>query len=484
MLGKLAAGLLNLTGLLLVGLPILSLAMLFGGIAPERLVASYIASFSTMISMGCLSLAVSIWSLRSRDAVIQSYVVIGLLFFAPYLLDDVFSYLPASEWWRWGAAQLLTCNPYGFQFSLLPSLFTGGTSGMWSGLQELLQAQAVLAALSLSIAIFGIRRAHLRGISASPRQRRWRLPSWRYRPAVGAHAMLWKELFSGRATGKLAFLVRLSIGGLLVAFVWSAIYQFVARSVFDEYGYFVVFAGTLLALGSLVLIGVRASQLVATERERDTWIGVLSTPLNASEIVFSKLAGSLYVAVLPVALLLTTWIATCFVYPMFIFAIPFAVATLLILALSAAATGLFFSFWCRTSTRALLTTLTTMLLAYGAYYIMCPCLLLPVMWMGGERDSTLFMTAVLTPLVPYLAGYPVAIGVWGASGNSELALHFAYLTGNLFYLGMSVALLTYCIQRFDRLAGRATAQGPEGVGRAIERAAGKPADSSPAEQGS
>lgn len=466
-LGKLAAGLLNLAGLLLAGLPILALAMLFGGIGPERLVAAYVVAFSTMVCVSCVSLSVSIWTSRSRDAVIQSYLVVVLFLFAPFFLSGLIDLLPASAWWRWLAEQLLACNPYGFQFALLPSAFGGGMSGIWQLLQELLRNQAILACACLMIAIVGIRRAHLRSL-AVPTKRRISIASrFTWRPGLGARAMLWKELFVGRPRGKLAWFIRISVGLLLAVYavqmVWLFLDAIQSDAAAERYEFFVVFAGTALALFSLLMIGVRASQSVAIERERDTWLAVLSTPMPSSEIVFSKLAGSLYAAAIPGGLLIATWLLTCFVYPLFVFALPFALVTLAILALASAASGLFFSFWCRTATRALLATLGALFMAGGAYYVLCPCLMLPVSWASDNDAGTLLMMGIFAPLVPFLTGYPIVVGIYGASPMSELRFPLAYLLGNASYLALAATALTFCIQRFDQLCGRTLSAGPTGA---------------------
>ena len=74
-LSKLAARFLQIMIILLAGLPILAVAMLQGGIAPEALLAVYVVTFSTVITVASLSIAVSVWSARARDAVIRAYLV-------------------------------------------------------------------------------------------------------------------------------------------------------------------------------------------------------------------------------------------------------------------------------------------------------------------------------------------------------------------------------------------------------------------------
>ncbi len=86
MLGKLAARLVHVVYLLLVGVPVLALMMLLGGIAPESLLLLFILTVSSMVTVCSLAMAVSVWSRRAREAVTRAYMVLFVLLVLPAVL--------------------------------------------------------------------------------------------------------------------------------------------------------------------------------------------------------------------------------------------------------------------------------------------------------------------------------------------------------------------------------------------------------------
>ena len=83
MLGKLAARVLNLAVLVAVGLPVVSLALLFGGIEPEAVWLAYAASFSTLYFLAGLSVFLSVYSPRPRDSILLAYMTVVIWLFMP-----------------------------------------------------------------------------------------------------------------------------------------------------------------------------------------------------------------------------------------------------------------------------------------------------------------------------------------------------------------------------------------------------------------
>ena len=55
-----------------------------------------------------------------------------------------------------------------------------------------------------------------------------------------------------------------------------------------------MYMGTLLACGALLMVAARAAGSIASERERDCWTSLLSTPLEPGEIIWAKIAGSVW----------------------------------------------------------------------------------------------------------------------------------------------------------------------------------------------
>src|SRR5262249_6789042 len=74
-LGKLAARLLPVLGLLLCGAPVLFLALLLGGIDPEALVAALLITLGVAV-VGCtLALTLSVWGSKAHEILLATYMI-------------------------------------------------------------------------------------------------------------------------------------------------------------------------------------------------------------------------------------------------------------------------------------------------------------------------------------------------------------------------------------------------------------------------
>src|SRR5438128_3687512 len=118
--GKLASRLVHLAGVLLTGLPILSLVQFFGGVDMNLLLAGFVVTGFTLLSVGGVTILVSSFSTTAWAAVLEAYVVtffvmgclfIGLAgFFAGTAgmsvspLTMLLEWRDASE--RWGAVAI------------------------------------------------------------------------------------------------------------------------------------------------------------------------------------------------------------------------------------------------------------------------------------------------------------------------------------------------------------------------------------------
>jgi ABC-type transport system involved in multi-copper enzyme maturation permease subunit len=90
-LGKLGARLAYLFGVLLTGLPILSLAQLWGGVDEVLLYGGYAALFATLLSLGSLSMLCSVSSRTSVQATVRAYAAgTALLTVSGCLLIPIF----------------------------------------------------------------------------------------------------------------------------------------------------------------------------------------------------------------------------------------------------------------------------------------------------------------------------------------------------------------------------------------------------------
>lgn len=88
--GKLASRLVYLVGVLLTGVPILSLTLFFGGVSPEWLFLGYASVFGTLASLGALSLYCSVVSATALQATMRAYAAaFGYLLVCPCMLFPI-----------------------------------------------------------------------------------------------------------------------------------------------------------------------------------------------------------------------------------------------------------------------------------------------------------------------------------------------------------------------------------------------------------
>lgn len=462
-LGKLAARMVHVVYLVLAGVPIFALMMLLGGIAPESLLVLTIITLCTVLTISTLSIAVSVWSARAREAVTRAYLVLFVLTVIPPLLSIVLRMrsfnIPFIESVN---EQFLAANP----FVILTSIITTASGAMRGVAMDMLWTFArnhlILSAVLAAAATWGVRRAHLtQTTKAARRQRRF---SHFFRPSVGNRPMLWKEVFAEPAAARLGMVGRIATALIVLAVVGGTIYFFCeALTDVRSYPYrreaeiylgYAMIMGAGLATAGLLLVAARAAGSVTSERERDCWVSLISTPLEPGEIVWAKIAGSVWSIRGVAALLLLIWGMTVLLRPTFIIVLPFLFGTFLLLAFYAAALGVRFSLRCKNSLRAMAATLVTGLFVGGMYLFCCIPVLVAASPRSGEGAS--FM---LAPCIPFLLGLPAWVYMAGdeffrAPRDEGAIMLFAYIIGTVGYTIAGIALTGSSIASFDRIVGR------------------------------
>ena len=293
---------LQMVALMLTGLPILALAMMLGGIAPEALFVVYAITGSTIVAVAAISMAVSVWCKRAREAVATAYLVLLALLVVPMVLDEVIGAMPASEafyggWLTAVNGQFLAGNPLWVLGSASLQASGTGTEAAWQMVLVLARNQLLLAAAAVVWASVAVRRVHLRQLGkAEKRRRRFQL----FRPSIAERPMLWKELFAAHTTSRLGMIGRIAVMLLVLCVVVPALYQFLVTIESPEempiefYLIQLLYSTTAVACGMLLLLAARAAASVTSEKERETWDSLLATPLEPGEIINAKLLGNLY----------------------------------------------------------------------------------------------------------------------------------------------------------------------------------------------
>jgi hypothetical protein len=310
-------------------------------------------------------------------------------------------------------------------------------------------------------ATLAVRRAHLKSRSKTTQRRRWRLLNY-FRPSVGNHPMLWKELFAEPAASRLGWLGRIALTLIVLGIIVPTFYFFFTtitsggpRPHFGrEYIGYSLFMGTLLGCGGLLLVAARAAGSITSEKERDCWTSLLSTPLNPSEIVWAKIVGSAWSVRGLVLLLALIWGLGVVLDPKFLVVTPFLLGTFVVLAVYAASLGVRYSLWCRNSLRAMAATLATGLFVGGLYFLTC-CV--PVMIASTRHGGDEGFILTLAPCVPFLLALPGIVYTEGESSfrrNEGGFMLVAYVLGTVGYLVAAILLAANSTARFDVLCGR------------------------------
>ena len=277
--------------------------------------------------------------------------------------------------------------------------------------------------------------------------------------------MLWKELFAEPAASRLGWIGRIALTLIVLGIVGSAMYAFL-ESLYSTNSYsrlgrnyeeFAAMVGAMIGCGGLLLAAARAAGSITSEKERDCWVSLISTPLEAREIVLAKIAGNLWAIRGVFIILLLLWGLAVVLDPGFYIAIPFLLGTFLLLAVYAVSLGTIFSLWCRNSLRAMAATLATGLFAGGLYLFCC----VPLMFGGGGDGDEV----MLTPCVPFLLAFPGIAYVESESiFRNQGGIVVAYVLGLIGYGFTACVLIAASIGNFDSFAGRTGFPGSESFG--------------------
>lgn len=447
-IGKLVARLIHIGCLVLVGLPILSMAMLMGGIPPEQLVAVFIVTLSTMVFVAVLAVTISVWSERVREAFTKVYLVLFALLIVPGMMILPmaaalgYGYIVAPILWP-----LIAGNP----FTALTMVAFRGAAGMqaqlagyyWEPVWQLVLIQGIASAALGILATWAVRRVHLKASGAAPRATRVN-PIIGRRLKLGSHPMIWKERVTSRVAGRVGVAGRIASWLIALGVLVPTIYWFLTIPDTAGAGLIIVTANVLACAGLLLVAG-RAAGAISSEKEKDTWISLISTPLTATEIICGKLIGSLYALRGLAVVLAIMWALQLIKAPQTLLSLPFTAGTLAIAGFFAATMGLNYSLRCKNSTRAIGSTLATALFVAGGYLFCC------IPFFFSESLGEL----ILAPCVPFLISFPSMISLERTgSGRLQGELAATYATGCIGYAIAGLAIYSWMIGTFDRKAGR------------------------------
>jgi len=480
-LGKLTSRMLVLVLLVAATLPITSLVSLFGGVDPWLITMIFLLSLTTCWLLSAVAILVSVHARRPRGAILFTYVLELAWLLTPSIaqaLHDVIA-TRSTPWFlkyieHAFQSIALTC-PIDLMVRLdqidRASRGSGNRSGLaisdflsMSGFQLVFGIGLVfLAALRLRPVC---RKLESRGATFSSRWygiRRRVLP----RPACGDDPMIWKECFCTRygplvrLGGMLSLLVLVILS---IAYCWPYAKNAYAEVVSFGYGdlgitgsrvHLQVWIRTICVV-LYVLIALAMACVAATawssELESDTWLSLVSTPLDSMEIVRAKMLGSFYSQ----RYLILLWLAYLLLGVALGSIHPMGFATVLVATVFyfwfAAALGGVLSLLLKNSTKALAATVG--LLGFiNVGYLFC---LLPVFFNHSRSEWVLLGCSPLVEAIA-ICSYDEFNRFASFSHEMDGEVTLTLILLNLLFYFVLAGLLTLGqVTLCDQVAGRPT----------------------------
>ncbi|WP_165073771.1 ABC transporter permease [Paludisphaera rhizosphaerae] len=302
-LGKLAARLTPVLGLIACAAPMLALATLFGGVDPLLPTGAVLVCLACGV-FGCtLALTLSIWGRKTHEVLLATYAFGIFWMLSALIWAAIFEVVPWAARPSWFPGQLALL-PYNPAFLVLAPL-NGVTGPLSIGIKEQarfcvlgLLTSALLAALSIwRIRTVVVRQAG-RGeavrrpeppVEARPTPFGW-LAGLMPSPSLDGNPVLWRECRRRRPS-----LWTVAVWGLY-AVVASGFSLWVVVSVLAGARGGIgegasVISGFQTAAG-LLLLSVSAATSLAEERQRGSLDVLLTTPLSTRSIVMGKWLGA------------------------------------------------------------------------------------------------------------------------------------------------------------------------------------------------
>lgn len=440
-LGKLAARLLPILGLLLVSLPVLFGALLLGGIDPGALAGAVLVELG-LAFLGCsLALALSVWTKKPQEVLLVVYLVWFLVVAGSVLTR--FGPLPT----RPIALLLEDINP--FTMAFLPYLRRGA-----SGLAEQYYYFAGCVVLSMgltTLAIFRLRAATLREWNRGEKpvrrreRSRLRLTGFWAGPRLDPNPVLWREWHRRRPSRWVRAIwiiyAILTVGSTVTALAWSTT-PGVDRPI-------AWVSGVQVAMGLLLII-ITTTTSLSEERIHGSLDVLLATPLSTRKIVRGKWLASLRTVLLVAAMPILA--AVIRGVPKLDFA-PAVLVALAIVTSGAMFTsaGLAIAIWFRRQSRALA-------MAAG-FYILAMAVPFLALFVKVLSFAVSELIAIGSPWLNV-----TALTIWiGERPNPPRAndmgsLHFWAILYVLLYSVVSFATYRFTLATFDRCMGRTAAR--------------------------
>jgi ABC-type transport system involved in multi-copper enzyme maturation permease subunit len=291
-LGKLAARLLPVLGLVACTWPVMAISTLLGGIDPIALTLAF-AVIVTVALLGCaIALALSVWARKPHEAILAAYVFWLMLLMAwpvGFALGRA-GFRTVREHWT------LLLNPFCLAYAPYwsPDRFDVWDYALFFATANLTSGMLVL------LAVWRMRPVTIRQASEAGREPGLgpigRIGRWLPGPSLDGNPVLWREWHRSRPSLWMTILVAFLGGTTGLACCIGAFATWrdgvvasgmpVPAQLAGIFGYLIQ-----LALG-LLMLSVLAPLSMSEERQRGSLDVLIVTPLSTWEIVLSKWWGT------------------------------------------------------------------------------------------------------------------------------------------------------------------------------------------------
>lgn len=424
---------------LLSCVPALVILGSYAGFGVGVMAISALLPFAVAIGGVGLATVASCLSRRGRDALLVVYLGQVLILVASQ--SSLFNVTPAVGSW------VFALNP----FSGIEAL-SWNDDGAQAG-RSILNWLA-LGALGVALASWRLRPACLAAGGGGDKPKRFHRGFW-VPPVNENRPMLWKELFIervgsiGRFGNAVGLLLILALGGgslILGVLAFGPITGNVSTDTADwargRLSEWVGGTGVMLTCLIQWAIGLRASVSISSERERGTWIGLMTSPLDGQQVVRSKIWGSLHALLWLIVAAYFAWGVAAATGAISDRELMTWVASVLVGGAFMSAVGVRTSLLCDSATRAMTITMGVWIAS------------LVVVWFGATiLLLTGLMICNLARVIAAQAGLvPAPATIW-----FPVPWAVAYpVVSNLCYLLLTLLVVADTRLRFDRIAGRMT----------------------------
>jgi ABC-type transport system involved in multi-copper enzyme maturation permease subunit len=335
--GKVLARMVQVMMVVAAGMPVLSLTLLWGGVAIEFIVVGYVVTFLCILSSGAIAASVAGGSETFREGVLKAYayaLVFDVLIFpaSPYLVIGI-----ASQERGPGLCFLVIFVPV----QLIVTIVALSHGLRWLRLAMLRQRRRVTAELSIQM---GRRKP----------------------PLPEEDPLLWKERYVGGDNEVTASTYLMASIGIMIGVATVALFGVGTLPA----GWVTAYVTPAVLAAAAAAVGLGAAGGVARERQKNTLTDLFMIPGGRREILRAKLAGALWRGrwfLLAVAVLLPIGVVSG--TPLV--AVPLLALAAAVFLMFGAAVGVWLSVRCRTALNAnaawmgfiALSTIATFLLA-------------------------------------------------------------------------------------------------------------------------